>query len=63
MDRSIDGFVSASLYAAIRVHEILRRLGKIYKACIISRRAVIRSLGILINEVLPENSSNCQMPL
>ena len=63
MDRSIDSFVSASLYAAIRVHEILRRMGEICKAYIISRRAVIRSLGILINEALPEDSSNCQMPL
>ncbi len=54
MGRSIDGFVSASLYAAIRVHEIPRLLEEICKACVTSRRTVIRSLGILIKEVLPE---------
>ncbi|MFW9880897.1 MAG: transcription initiation factor IIB family protein [Candidatus Thorarchaeota archaeon] len=54
MGRSIDGFVSASLYAAIRVHEIPRLLEEICEVCIISRRTVIRSLEILIKEILPE---------
>jgi transcription initiation factor TFIIB len=52
--RTVDGFISASLYAAIRVHEIPRLLEEICEACIISRRTVIRSLGILIEEILPE---------
>jgi len=54
MGRTIDGFISASLYAAIRVHEIPRLLEEICEASIISRRTVIRSLGILIKEILPE---------
>lgn len=54
MGRSIDGFVTASLYAAIRVHEIPRLLEEICETCLISRRTVIRSLGLLIKEVLPE---------
>jgi len=54
MGRTIDGFVTASLYAAIRVHEIPRLLEEICEMCFISRRIVIRSLGLLIKEVLPE---------
>ncbi len=54
MGRSIDGFVSASLYAAIRVHELPILLEEINEVCVISRRTLIRSLGILIKEVLPE---------
>jgi transcription initiation factor TFIIB len=52
MGRSIDGFVSASLYAAIRVHEIPRLLEEICEKSIISRRIIIRSLGLLIEKVL-----------
>jgi transcription initiation factor TFIIB len=54
MGRSIDGFVSSSLYVAIRVHEIPRMLEEICEASIISRRTITRSLGILIKEILPK---------
>ena len=54
MGRSIDGFVAASLYTAIRIYEIPRLLDEIVDAALISRRSVIHSIGILINEVLPK---------
>jgi transcription initiation factor TFIIB len=54
MGRSIDGFISAALYAAIRIHEFPKLLEEVSDAALIPRRTVIRSLGLLIKEVLPE---------
>jgi transcription initiation factor TFIIB len=54
MGRSIAGFVAASLYAAIRIHEIPRLLDEISDTSLVSRRKITRSLGMLIREVLPE---------
>jgi transcription initiation factor TFIIB len=54
MGRSIDGFIAASLYAAIRVHEFPRLLEEICEASMTPRRTVHRSLGMVVKEVLPE---------
>ncbi len=54
MGRSIDGFVAASLYAAIRIHEFPRLLEEVSDASMSPRRTVIRSLGMIAKEVLPE---------
>ena len=54
MGRSIDGFISASLYAAIRVHEFPRLLEEVCEASMTPRRTVHRSLAMIIREVLPQ---------
>ena len=54
MGRSIDGFIAASLYAAIRVHEFPRFLEELCDASLTPRRTVHRSLGMIVKEVLPE---------
>jgi len=54
MGRSIKGFLAASLYTAIRVHEIPRLLEEICKAFLIPRRTVIHSLKELVKQILPE---------
>jgi transcription initiation factor TFIIB len=54
MGRSIDGFVAASLYAAIRICEIPRLLEEICNVVLVPRRTVTRSLGILVEKVLSE---------
>ena len=54
MGRSIDGFITASLYAAIRIHESPRLLDEVCDASIIPRRVVHHSLGLIVKEVLPE---------
>ena len=54
MGRSIDGILSASLYIAIRIHEFPKILEDISDAMMIPRRTVIRSIALLVREVLPE---------
>ncbi|MFX1499563.1 MAG: transcription initiation factor IIB family protein [Promethearchaeota archaeon] len=54
MGRSINGFISGSLYAAIRVHDFPRLLDEICEASLTPRRTVHRSLAMIIREVLPE---------
>jgi transcription initiation factor TFIIB len=54
MGRSIDGFIAASLYAAIRVHEFPRLLEEVCDSSMTPRRTVHRSLGMVVKEVLPE---------
>jgi len=54
MGRSIDGFITASLYAAIRIHESPRLLDEICDASMSLRRVVHHSLGLIVKEVLPE---------
>jgi transcription initiation factor TFIIB len=54
MGRSIEGFVAASIYAAIRVHEIPRLLEEISDVALVPRRTITRSLGLLATEILPE---------
>jgi len=54
MGRSINGFISGSLYAAIRVHDFPRLLDEVCEASLTPRRTVHRSLAMIIREVLPE---------
>ncbi len=54
MGRSIDGFLAASLYAAIRIHEFPRVLEEVSEGMFIPRKTVVRSLGLLVKEVLAE---------
>lgn len=53
MGRSINGFVTAALYAAIRVHEFPRLLDEICEAALTPRRTVHRSLAMIVRKVLP----------
>jgi len=54
MGRSIEGFIAASLYVAIRVHEFPKVLEEICDAAMIPRKSIIHSLGLLLKEILPE---------
>ncbi len=53
MGRSIDGFVSASLYAAIRIHEFPRLLEELVEVAMLPLRSVHRSLGLIVRKVFP----------
>ncbi|MGV9173036.1 MAG: transcription initiation factor IIB [Promethearchaeia archaeon] len=53
MGRSINGFVTAALYAAIRVHEFPRLLDEVCEAALTPRRTVHRSLSMIVRKVLP----------
>ncbi len=54
MGRSINGFISGALYAAIRVHDFPRLLDEVCEASLTPRRTVHRSLAMIIREVLSE---------
>ncbi len=54
MGRSIDGFIAASLYVAIRVNEFPKILEEISDTAMIPRKTVIHALSLLLREVLPE---------
>ncbi|MFX1574088.1 MAG: transcription initiation factor IIB family protein [Promethearchaeota archaeon] len=54
MGRSIDSFIAASIYVAIRVHEFPRLLEEISDAAMINRKVVIHTLSLLLREILPE---------
>ena len=53
MGRSIDGFVAASIYAAIRIHEFPKLLDDVSDAAMIPNRTLFRSLGMIFHEILP----------
>ena len=53
MGRSIDTFVTASLYAAIRIHDFPRLLEEVADLSLIPLRSVHRSLGLVVRKVLP----------
>jgi transcription initiation factor TFIIB len=53
MGRSIEAFVGASLYAAIRVHDFPRLLEEVVDVAMISTRNMHKSLGIIVHKVLP----------
>jgi transcription initiation factor TFIIB len=53
MGRSIDGFVSASLYAAIRVHGYPKLLEEVCECSMIPQHTFFRSLGMIIRDILP----------
>jgi len=52
--RSIDGFMVASVYAAIRIHEFPKMLEEACEALMIERHAAIISLSLVNKQVLPE---------
>jgi transcription initiation factor TFIIB len=54
MGRSIEAFVGASLYSAIRVHEFPRLLEEVVDVAMVSTRGIHKSLGIIVSKVLPE---------
>jgi transcription initiation factor TFIIB len=54
MGRSIEGFIAASLYVAIRVHEFPKTLDEISDISMIARKTIIHSLSLIIREILPE---------
>lgn len=53
MGRSIDCFVTASVYAAIRIHDFPRLLEEIVDIAVQPLRSVHRSLGLVVRSVLP----------
>jgi transcription initiation factor TFIIB len=53
MGRSIDGFVGAALYSAIRIHEFPRLLEEICEISMTPRRTVHKSLSLIVREILP----------
>lgn len=54
MGRAIEDFVCASLYVAIRVHELPRILIDIKDVATVTHRAIHKALGLIVREVLPE---------
>jgi len=53
MGRSIDGFIAASLYAAIRIHEFPKLLDDVSDASMVPSRTLFRSLGMIVRMILP----------
>ncbi|MFX1279153.1 MAG: hypothetical protein ACFFA3_07025 [Promethearchaeota archaeon] len=53
MGRTIEGFIAASIYAAIRIHEFPRLLEDVSEASMISKHTLFRCLGLIIREILP----------
>lgn len=53
MGRSIMGFVTASLYAAIRIHGLPRILDEVCDSELVNRKTVIHALSLIFKEVLP----------
>ncbi|MFX1364923.1 MAG: hypothetical protein ACFE9Y_08365 [Promethearchaeota archaeon] len=53
MGRSIEGFIAASLYAAIRIHEFPKLLDDVADASMVPNRTLFRSLGMIIRQILP----------
>ena len=53
MGRSIDAFVTSSLYAAIRIHNFPRLLEEVVDVALLPLRSVHRSLGLVVRNVLP----------
>ena len=54
MGRSINGFIAASLYAAIRINEFPNLLEDVSDASLVPRHTLFRSLGMIIREILPD---------
>lgn len=54
MGRSIEGFIAASVYAAIRVHQYPRLLEEIVDFSLLPLRNIHKSLALIVREVLPE---------
>jgi transcription initiation factor TFIIB len=54
MGRSIEGFVAASVYAAIRVHEYPRLLEEVVESSLLQIRIIHKSLGLIVRYILPK---------
>lgn len=54
MGRSIEGFVTAALYAAFRIHDFPRLLEEVVDVAMVPRRTVHRSLALIVRHVLPK---------
>lgn len=54
MGRSMDGFITASIYVAIRAHDFPRVLDEISDVAMINRKIVIHTVSLLLREILPE---------
>ena len=52
--RSIDSFIVASVYTAIRIHECPKMLEEVCETLMIERHAVIISLTLILKKILPE---------
>ena len=53
MGRSINSFVAASMYAAIRIHKFPRLLEEISENSLIPIRSIHKSLGLIVRHVFP----------
>ncbi|MFX1489854.1 MAG: hypothetical protein ACFFBI_11940 [Promethearchaeota archaeon] len=53
MGRSIDAFIAAALYAAIRINNFPRLLEDVSEVVMIPNRTLFRALGMIFNEILP----------
>ncbi|MFW9988997.1 MAG: hypothetical protein ACFFC3_10100, partial [Candidatus Odinarchaeota archaeon] len=53
MGRSIEGFIAASLYAAIRIHEFPKLLDDVADVSMVPDRTLFRSLGMIVRQILP----------
>jgi len=53
MGRSIEAFIGASLYAAIRVHEFPRLLEEVVECSVLPLRNIHKALALIVREVLP----------
>ncbi|MHA2127751.1 MAG: transcription initiation factor IIB [Promethearchaeota archaeon] len=53
MGRSMDGFIAASLYAAIRIHKFPIILDDVSDASMVPRHTLFRSLSMIIQKILP----------
>lgn len=53
MGRSIEAFVAASVYAAIRVHEYPRLLEEVVEYSLLPLRNIHKCLALLVHQVLP----------
>ena len=54
MGRSIEGFIAASVYAAIRVHQYPRLLEEVVDFSLLPLRNIHKSLALIVREFLPE---------
>jgi transcription initiation factor TFIIIB Brf1 subunit/transcription initiation factor TFIIB len=54
LGRTIKGFIAAALYASIRIHEYPITFDEVCETLVVSKHKVIRSLGLIINKILPE---------
>ncbi len=54
MGRTIDGFIGASLYAAIRINQFPKILAEVSESLMIPRRVIHKSLGFIIKDIFPK---------